>query len=420
MMYRRSVLWLLAFAAVFLLATTPATALAAARGVKPLSPRPAASQAGSCSASAWHVVPSASPGAFDNVLAAVPALSPSDAWAVGWQYVGPSNSQVTLTEHWNGLQWTAVNSPNVGPAWSSLQAVSGVASNDVWAVGYYYDLDTNSNRTLIEHWNGTAWNVFASPNQGTSVNVLTGVAAISANDVWAVGNAYSDQPAPALIEHWNGTSWNLVTSPSPGQANSEYKLYSVLALATDNVWAVGYGYFSGQQTLTEHWDGANWTVVTSSNVQGAHTDQLTSVSGTAANDIWAVGYSSDITGISASLVEHWNGVAWAIVPSPNPGTPSSDSVKLLEVAALSAGAAWAVGSDFAADSTYEVPVIERWNGNTWSLIASPTLPSNYAQLNGVLALSMNNAIAVGQWSGTSGSQTLVEQYTTPKLGILCG
>jgi hypothetical protein len=155
-------------------------------------------------------------------------------------------------------------------------------------------------------------------------------------------------------------------------------------------------------------------------VQGTHTDQLTSVSGTAANDIWAVGYSSDITGISASLVEHWNGTAWAIVPSPNPGTPSSDSVKLLGVAAQSAGSAWAIGSDYAADSTHEAPVIERWNGAAWSLITSPSLPSNYAQLNGVLALSMNNATAVGQWSGTSGYQTLVEQYTTPKLGILCG
>ena len=42
-------------------------------------------------------------------------------------------------------------------------------------------------QTLTEHWNGTAWSVVASPNLGTSDNVLYGVAAVAANDVWAVG-----------------------------------------------------------------------------------------------------------------------------------------------------------------------------------------------------------------------------------------
>src|SRR5438552_19193179 len=34
---------------------------------------------------------------------------------------------------------------------------------------------------------GTCWSVVPSPNVGTSLNYLWGVAAVSANDVWAVG-----------------------------------------------------------------------------------------------------------------------------------------------------------------------------------------------------------------------------------------
>src|SRR5262245_8068850 len=34
---------------------------------------------------------------------------------------------------------------------------------------------------------GHDWAVVSSPNQGTSINYLNGVAAVGANDVWAVG-----------------------------------------------------------------------------------------------------------------------------------------------------------------------------------------------------------------------------------------
>src|SRR5262249_47139512 len=79
----------------------------------------------------------------------------------------------------------------------AVAAVSGNA-NDVWAVG-------DGIGTLIEHWNGTQWSLVKSPNPGMAFNNLYGVAAIAANDVWAVGSS-SDDPqnihVKTLIEHW--------------------------------------------------------------------------------------------------------------------------------------------------------------------------------------------------------------------------
>src|SRR5260370_33409065 len=63
----------------------------------------------------WSVVSSPSiSGSGDSNLAAVAALSPTDAWTVG--SIDPSVSAIssTLTEHWNGTQWDIVASPNVG------------------------------------------------------------------------------------------------------------------------------------------------------------------------------------------------------------------------------------------------------------------------------------------------------------------
>jgi hypothetical protein len=43
---------------------------------------------------------------------------------------------------------------------------------------------------LIERWNGSSWRVVAGPHLGdaTTSSVLSGVAAVSSTNAWAVGN----------------------------------------------------------------------------------------------------------------------------------------------------------------------------------------------------------------------------------------
>jgi hypothetical protein len=92
-----------------------------------------------------------------------------------------------------GPDWTTVPSPNPGAYSNSLNGVAAVSSTDVWAVGYSYDYYGGGSDSLIEHWDGTAWTTVPSPNPGTALNYLNGVAAVSSNDVWAVGY-YRDLP----------------------------------------------------------------------------------------------------------------------------------------------------------------------------------------------------------------------------------
>jgi hypothetical protein len=198
---------------------------------------------------AWRQVPSPNPSADINVLSGVAAMSARDAWAVGWI----ANSQAryqTLTVHWNGTAWKRAPSPN--PAGSAndnnLFAVAAVSASDAWAVGDA--MTSGDDQPLIEHWDGRAWKTVRAPSPSlTSPAVLTGVTAISARDVWAVGSYGMFGSERTLIEHWNGSGWHRVRSPSPG---SNAALNGV-ASSHSSIWAVGYSSSGGPtQTLAVH------------------------------------------------------------------------------------------------------------------------------------------------------------------------
>ena len=149
------------------------------------------------------------------MLYGVTAVSDGDVWAVG-QYYNGTNPYQTLVERWNGTAWSVVASPNITTTANNfLRSVAVVSASDVWAVGYYYS-GFNPALTLVEHWNGTAWSIVSNPNPGTGDNVLYGVAAVSAGDVWAVGSYSTTTAVQTLVEHWNGTAWSVVSSPNHG------------------------------------------------------------------------------------------------------------------------------------------------------------------------------------------------------------
>src|SRR5436190_721024 len=285
----------------------------------------------------WTHVPSPSPSTSYDHLNGVEAISSNDVWAVGYTFATPAYPS-TLIEHWNGIQWTVFPSPNPGIAQNYLRAVSAASPNDVWAVGYF----SNSNtllQTLVEHWDGAQWTVVPSPNVGTDANQFWDVSAVSANDVWAVGDQGNHLAGNvfALAEHWDGTQWSVVAVSDPAGAISEH-FYSVSAVTSNDVWAVGdYGSTSGGNVLTEHWDGTQWSVVPAPGGEGP----FRGVSAASSNDVWAVGAR-----FGGSFSEHWDGSQWEVVPSPNPGTSTLE----LQAVAVIPNHAWTAGYAVSASS----------------------------------------------------------------------
>ena len=354
---------------------------------------------------AWSSVASPNVGTGSNFLYSVAAISSSNVWAVG-EY-GNGNGSSTLVEYWNGKKWGVVASPNVSSATeNTLAGVTAIAANNVWAVGS----STTSNfvqQTLIEHWNGRQWSIVANPNVAALDNGLTAVSAVSATDIWAVGNSSGANGYQTLIEHWNGTSWSIVSKPGVGMLNG------VAAIATNNVWAVGSRASTNNiQTLIEHWDGRQWNVVASAG-PGLASNTLSAVAAISANNIWAVGDFSNSVGPHAPyspLIEHWNGKAWSIVASPTQGT--SDHIG--GIAAVSASNIWVVG-DYTKDidpasGTY-LTLIKHWNGTAWSVVNSPSPGSIASVLVSAAAIPKTGEVwAAGFVQNDTAYQTLTEFY----------
>jgi hypothetical protein len=340
------------------------------------------------SALRWKVVPSPNPSTQANYLSSVVSIGAADAWAVGAWY-RPASTPGTLTTHWDGSSWKVVSSPNATDGYNELYSVAAVSSTDVWAVGYANIALYGSEKTLVLHWTGTAWAIVPSQNIGPDANFLYGVDAVTANDVWAVGegNSHDISTGVSMAQHWNGTAWSVVPTPNVGlKANV---LYAVEAIAMNDVWA--FGEAEGRGAIAMHYDGTAWTLVSTPSPSDGALESAVALSPT---DIWAVGYAG-----SKTLVEHWNGTAWSVVPSPNGSKPSSI---LSDIADAGSGQLWAVGTTYDDLTVTAKTLTERWNGTSWRIVPSPNPGSGYADLEGV-SYGSGGAWAVG---GTS-SKTII-------------
>jgi hypothetical protein len=279
----------------------------------------------------WSIKPSANPPVKtypQAELFSAFALSANNVWAVG-SYEDPSAfPSLTLIEHWDGTSWSIVPSPSPDTQLNELRSISGVASNDIWVVGLDGDGGTfNPLHSLIEHWDGTSWSVVSNPG----VNELFGVTALAANNVWAVA-VHTSPDVTDIIEHWDGTRWANVPAPSMNANGGAISLRGVAAVSATDIWAVGdekNPLTNAGNTITEHWNGIAWTVSS----EFSRNSYLPSVTATGSIDVWAV------DGSGLMQTQHWDGTAWSIIPTPNPPPGSG----LLGVAAVSSGNVWAVG-----------------------------------------------------------------------------
>jgi len=345
-------------------------------------------------------------------LTGIAATSTCNVWAVG------NHSNKTLIEHWNGRQWRQVPSPSVrarGIFYNRLNGVATTSFGSAWAVGDIEDFSRTAVRfdhTLIEHWNGRRWTRVRSPDPGSgrNYNVLEAVAASSRRDAWAVGWFTSGRYGSegTLMLHWDGQSWTHIASPTP-TGGYNVRLTGVTALSPTSAWAVGHYSLDDQanpyqvRTLIEHWDGQRWAIVPSPDPAGHalhHFSELNAVAGDT-HRLWAVGTYSRPGTRPRTLIETWNGAAWTKVPSPNP--PGTYQAISLDGVAMARGGAWAVGG-YGADDPIDFSrpghtLIEHWNGSQWLRVPSPSKPGShsFSALTAIAFLSPGKLMAAGDW-----------------------
>jgi hypothetical protein len=72
-----------------------------------------------------------------------------------------------------------------------LEGITAISPTDIWAFGSYLLANGSGNqKTLLLHWDGTAWSIAPSPNPtkgGFLSDLLFAGVAVSPSDVWIVG-----------------------------------------------------------------------------------------------------------------------------------------------------------------------------------------------------------------------------------------
>jgi hypothetical protein len=239
--------------------------------------------------------------------------------------------------------------------------------------------------------------------------------AISPSDVWAVGRYFDGTLDRTLTMHWDGTAWTMVPSPSPSNG-SDY-LGGVTGITSSDVWAVGDQNNSklkedSGSSLIEHYDGRTWSVVPSPNPGTGHTI-LRAVAGSAANDVWAVGfYKPDPSSTDRTLVLHWDGSSWKVVSSPSVGE-GGNFLDALTV--VSPNDIWAVGTYIKPDVGNR-SLTEHWDGSSWKVVPSPNPgPTGLSYphgvyLYGVSAVAANDIWAAGYYYDGSIDETLTTHW----------
>jgi hypothetical protein len=212
---------------------------------------------------------------------------------------------------------------------------------------------------------------------GSPGREIFGVTCVSAADCWAVGDNNLNAPrgGQALIEHWDGSRWTVKRYPVPASALIG-GLGSVSCFGASNCWATGAGTQVPLRAL--HWNGSRWSLSAFAVPPRANTMGLVQVTCTGAADCWAAGYAGrgplSGPGPFATLIEHWNGQRWSVVPSPSVGRSSG----LGAVSCATSADCWAIGTWMrphgtgGPSGTAGGTLTEHWDGTAWARVATPT------------------------------------------------
>jgi hypothetical protein len=262
--------------------------------------------------------------------------------------------------------------------------VAGSGPDDQWAFG-------SKGRAM--HYEGAFWNIVPT---GVPNTLMRGWA-ITATNVYAVGQSQTSPMLPSIVLHWDGSMWKTVAG---GPAGAEYV----------DVWAASASavYFATASDGIQLYDGTMWSEV------GAISGEPTAIRGTGPDDIWVA--------IKNGVLQHWNGTTWSAATlagvnvqfidanAPNDvwvigptlanqgnsviahfdGTGWTQWVGTGEVYNAIASSApndtWVAGVD---------GIMRHWDGRAWSRTTNiGASPSGLAALSGMISFGPGDVVAV--------------------------
>lgn len=214
--------------------------------------------------------------------------------------------------------------------------------------------------------------------------------------------------------------WTIFPSPSLGAVANN--LDGISCLSVIFCVAVGHSSVPGAEALIETWNGNAWSMdAAPATAKNSQSNGLNGVSCPSAKFCIAVGTgyqpgpSPDSSG-NFPIIERWNGATW----SQAEHVPiNGDKNELRGVSCVSSSFCVAVGVHRTEIGGEPDGLVESWNGETWSLAPSvPVGEPTQRDLNGVSCVSSTFCVAVGVTD--FGSRALVESWNGTEWAIVPG
>ncbi|HET9898884.1 MAG TPA: hypothetical protein VFQ44_28505 [Streptosporangiaceae bacterium] len=199
--------------------------------------------------------------------------------------------------------------------------------------------------------------------------VTTGLLGRSGVPSPAASPTVSASPVPCV------TGWSAAAVAAPA-GDYQDRLVAVAGSASDDIWAAGDRSLDPSHAfpLLEHWNGHQWAYSAGASLGGRQAF-LTDVAVLASNDAWAVGnFASVGARPPAPLVEHWNGQSWSLQPTAALARLKVALPQILtSVVALAAGDVWVLGHPGPGSSDAYL----HWNGTSWKLFPGPDISPSF-------------------------------------------
>ena len=200
------------------------------------------------------------------------------AWAFGG--TNPGGPSAPVAEHWTGAALT----PSSLPAGLTgfISDASAPSATDIWAASEYGG--------YVLHWNGVRWSL--AKRWG---GMITGLTAISADDVWIFGAVAGGNGTGTW--HFNGRSWSRV-------AGAAGTIYRASAISRRDIWAITTG---TKADSVLRYDGKRWQPVQTGRVlAGVVASDILAIS---KRDVWVLGNEVSRR-VGRLVLAHWNGARW--------------------------------------------------------------------------------------------------------------
>ena len=213
------------------------------------------------------------PGDLHGILNGVAAISPTNVWVVGFSGDPAVSLERAMVLHWDGTAWANVEvGRTIGGGKAALEDIDAVSPTDLWAVGYHHF------QPSMIRFDGEAWTNSPTDVKGD----VHAVEAFATSQVWAVGTP---------IQAFDGERW--AEAPT---VRSDADLVAVAAVGAQDVWAVGSR--PGKQDTTRaavyRYGGRRWIPVRGPSIPGS--DALTAVDALPDGTILALGTKDIQTG----------------------------------------------------------------------------------------------------------------------------